>query len=282
MEKGRKMIKKVAIVVKEDLREALKVAKEIKRYLTSKGIEICFDETSAKRLNLEEMGCKLKEIRADLMLVLGGDGTILWIEQKISGRQVPIFGINFGTTGFLTEIRPREWKNALEKILEGEYSIDERSKLKVKVNGEIVGEALNEAVVMTSIPVKMLYLEIKVDDQIAEVVRSDGIIISTPTGSTAYSMSAGGPIVDPEVEAFVITSICPFKLRARSLVVPQDSIIKVRLIRPKKEAIVIVDGAIKKTLKYKNEASFELSKSKAYFVKLERDFYGRIKERLEG
>jgi NAD+ kinase len=276
------MIKKVAIVVKEDLREALKVAKEIKRYLTSKDIEICFDETSAKRLNLEEMGCKLKEIRADLMLVLGGDGTILWIEQKISGKQIPIFGINFGTTGFLTEIRPKEWKNALEKILEGEYSIDERTKLKVKVNDEIVGEALNEAVVMTSIPVKMLYLEIKVDDQIAEVVRSDGIIISTPTGSTAYSMSAGGPIVDPEVEAFVITSICPFKLRARSLVVPQDSIIKVRLIRPKKEAIVIVDGAIKKTLKYKNEASFELSKSKAYFVKLERDFYGRIKERLEG
>jgi NAD+ kinase len=276
------MIKKVAIVVKEDLREALKVAKEIKRYLTSKDIEICFDETSAKRLNLEEMGCKLKEIRADLMLVLGGDGTILWIEQKISGKQIPIFGINFGTTGFLTEIRPKEWKNALEKILEGEYSIDERTKLKVKVNDEIVGEALNEAVVMTSIPVKMLYLEIKVDDQIAEVVRSDGIIISTPTGSTAYSMSAGGPIVDPKVEAFVITSICPFKLRARSLVVPQDSIIKVRLIRPKKEAIVIVDGAIKKTLKYKNEASFELSKSKAYFVKLERDFYGRIKERLEG
>ncbi|MFQ6137217.1 MAG: NAD(+)/NADH kinase [Candidatus Hydrothermarchaeales archaeon] len=270
---------KVLIVVKEGQENALDLCKEMEGYLESKGIKTYFDRVTAERLGLKN-AMKLEDAGADLILVLGGDGTILWTESKIGGKEIPIFGINFGATGFLTEIGYEDWKEALKRIVKKEYMVEERAKLRVKVNGDVAGDALNEAVVKSSLPVEMLHLEILVDGEVAEVVRSDGIIISTPTGSTAYSMSAGGPIVDPRVDAFIITSICPFKLGARSIVVPGDSDVSVGMVKKKKGAMLVIDGEYRKELSYGDIVSFGFSENKAYFIKLEKDFYGRIKERL--
>lgn len=274
------MIKKVALVVK-DLKESLKIARDIEKYLTSRGVETCFDDWNAKKVGFEDRACAIQDFDTDLILTLGGDGAILKTVELVAGKKIPILGINFGKMGFLTEIRKNEWKEALDRILDGDYTVAKRNKIGVLVDGKKVGNALNEAVVMTSEPVKMLNLRVFVDGHTAELVRADGIIISTPTGSTAYSMSAGGPIVDPEVSAFIITSICPFKLGIRSFVVPQKSKIEVVADEPKEESILVIDGEHRKNIKPDSEVLIRLSKEKAYFIKLDGDFYKRIQERLE-
>jgi NAD+ kinase len=273
-------IKRVALVVK-DLKESIKVARKIEKYLTSKGVSTCFDDWNAKKVGFSERACAIQDFDADLILTLGGDGAILKTVELVGAKKIPILGINFGKMGFLTEIKKNEWKKALDKILEGNYTVEKRNKIGVLIDGKKVGNALNEAVVMTSEPVKMLNLRVFVDDHTAELVRADGIIISTPTGSTAYSMSAGGPIMDPEVSAFIITSICPFKMGVRSFVVPQKSKIKVVAAEPKKESLLVIDGEQRKNVNPDSEVLIRLSKEKAYFIKLDGDFYKRIRERLE-
>ena len=274
------MIKKVALVVK-DLKESLKIARDIEKYLTSRGVETCFDDWNAKKVGFEDRACAIQDFDTNLILTLGGDGAILKTVELVAGKKIPILGINFGKMGFLTEIRKNEWKEALDRILDGNYTVEKRNKIGVLVDGKKVGNALNEAVVMTSEPVKMLNLKVFVDGHTAELVRADGIIISTPTGSTAYSMSAGGPIMDPEVGAFIITSICPFKLGVRSFVVPQKSKIRVAAAKPKKESLLVIDGEQRETVGPASEVLVRQSKEKAYFIKLDGDFYKRIRERLE-
>ncbi len=273
-------IKRVALVVK-DMKESLKVARDIEKFLTKKGVATCFDDWNAKKVGFEERACAIQDFNTDLVLVLGGDGAILKTTELIGNKKIPILGINFGKMGFLTEIKKNEWKKALERILKGNYSVEKRKKIGVLIDGKKVGNALNEAVVMTSEPVKMLNLKVFVDDHTAELVRADGIIISTPTGSTAYSMSAGGPIMDPDVSAFIITSICPFKMGVRSFVVPQKSKIRVKAAKPKKESLLVIDGEQRETVGPASEVLVRRSKEKAYFIKLDGDFYKRIRERLE-
>jgi len=273
-------IKKVALVVK-DLKESIKLAREIELYLTKKDIETCFDDWNAKKVGFEARACPIQDFDTDLILILGGDGAILKTVELVSGKKIPILGINFGKLGFLTEVKKNEWKNALDRILDGNYRVEKRNKIGVLIDGEKIGNALNEAVIMTSEPVKMLNLRVYVNDQTAELVRADGIIISTPTGSTAYSMSAGGPIMDPDVSAFIITSICPFKMGVRSFVVPEKSKIRVKVAEPKKDAVLVIDGEQKKDISPESEVLIRLSKERAYFIKLDGDFYKRIRERLE-
>jgi NAD+ kinase len=273
-------IKKVALVVK-DLKESLKIAREIEKYLTKKGVSTCFDDWNAKKVGFPERACAIQDFDTDLILVLGGDGAILKTIELVGGKKMPVLGINFGKMGFLTEIKKNEWKGALDRILKGNYTVEKRNKIEVLIDGKKIGNALNEAVVMTSEPVKMLNLKVFVDEHTAELVRADGIIISTPTGSTAYSMSAGGPIMDPEVSAFIITSICPFKMGVRSFVVPQKSKIRVTAAKPKKESLLVIDGEHRTNVSPKSEVQVRLSKERVYFIKLDGDFYKRIRERLE-
>jgi NAD+ kinase len=272
-------VKKIGLVVK-NLRDSLALGRDIEKFLSLENIEVVVDDLSAREMGLEEKACKIEDMDVDLIIALGGDGTILKTVSLLSGKKVPILGINFGTMGFLTEITPQDWRSSLEKILRGRYTVEEMDKLDVTVDGIKIGEALNEAVVMTSLPVKMLHLEVRVDGIVAENVRSDGVIISTQTGSTAYSMSAGGPILDPRVPAFLITPICPFKSGVRSLVVPKESIIAVKPIKPRKEASIVIDGEFKGKLSPEGEATFTLSKRKAYFVRMEDSFYVKVRERL--
>jgi NAD+ kinase len=270
-------MKKVLIVVKRKSKEPLRIAKDIMDYLGSKGIETCVDVETGGDLNVcgEDPG----QANCDLVLVLGGDGTLLWAESKISGREIPILGINFGTMGFLTEISPGKWKEAIDRLLEGRYSIEKRNKIEVAINGKKVGKALNEVVVKTAVPVEMLNLEIRLDDQEVETVMADGIIVATPTGSTAYSMSVGGPIVDNRVRSFIITSISPFKLGARPIVVPDTSQISIKLAG-KKNGVIVIDGEFRMEVSSKDEIRCNLSLDQANLVKLEKDFYDKIKQRL--
>ena len=217
----------------------------------------------------------------DMVIAVGGDGTILRTQGIINQKKIPLFGINMGAVGFLTEIDPAETFTALEQVLAGNYFVEKRTQLRVWHNKEL-HKALNEVVIMTQKPAKMLHIEISVDDEVVEELRADGLIIATPSGSTAYSMSAGGPIVDPRVGAFIIVPICPFKLGARPTVVPNDSIIKVKFLRKGKKAVAVIDGQFEEEINYMDEFIFRKSDNYAYFVRLSKNFYRRVREKLQG
>jgi NAD+ kinase len=271
---------RIGIIARFDVPEAVEMAGGVASFLLNRGVEITVDLKLTEELpHLREYREDIRNMEADMILTIGGDGTILRTRSIIEDKEIPILGINMGTVGFLTEVDPENVFSALEAVLRGEYAVEERTLLSVYHNGELPS-ALNEVVLMTRRPAKMLHIEISVDDEVVEELRADGIIIATPSGSTAYSMSAGGPIVDPRVEAFLIVPICPFKLSARPLVVSNKSVIRVKLLRKGKKAIAVIDGQYEEEINHMDEVIFRKSGRKARFVRLSKDFYRKVREKL--
>ncbi|MDO8870617.1 MAG: NAD(+) kinase [Methanobacteriaceae archaeon] len=270
----------IGIVARLDIPKSVELVKEIVKFLLNKDIKVSIDSSLIKEINeFKEMGVEIQDMQADMIIAIGGDGTILRTQNLVNGKKIPILGINLGTVGFLTEIDPENTFTALEEVLSGNYFIEERTLLRV-YHGNELPSALNEVVMMTKKPAKMLHIEISVDEEVVEELRADGLIVATPSGSTAYSMSAGGPIVDPRVEAFLIVPICPFKLGARPIVVSNESEIKVKLLREGKKAIAVIDGQFEEEFNYPEELLFKKSDTKAYFVRLNKDFYKKVREKL--
>lgn len=262
-------MRKVGLVIKDD-DDARKLALKVRNYLENRGIRVLVDREEAEK-------CVINTMDVELFLVLGGDGTILKTIANAKRKDIPILGINFGTTGFLTQIEPKNWEETLGMVISGDYEVEERAKLEVSVGGER-NTALNEAALVSATPVEILHMELKVDGMKVQDVKADGVIVSTPTGSTAYSRSCGGPVVDPRVECFIITSICPFEGGIKSLVVPQSSQVEVK-VKGKSNAIVVIDGEKKMPLKLGESAFFRLSKEKVRFVKVEDNFYSKLRKR---
>ena len=270
----------MGLVARSDVKGAVELAQKIADFLTEKNVDILLDTPLAMELEkYQDRHCELKEMDVDMVVAIGGDGTILRTQSFISHKKIPLIGINMGTVGFLTEIDPKNAFTAIEEILAGNYFVERRNQLLVWHKHELP-PALNEVVLMTRKPAKMLHIQISVDDEIMEELRADGLIIATPSGSTAYSMSAGGPIIDPRVEAFVIVPICPFKLGARPTVVSDGSTIKVKLLREGKKAIAVIDGQFEEEINYMDEIVFRKSDNCAYFVRLTKDFYRKVREKL--
>ena len=273
---------RIGVVARFDVEEAVELAGKIVEFLIEKNVETLLDSELASKLNkYQDIASDLKDMDVDMVIAVGGDGTVLRTQGFINKKKIPLFGINMGAVGFLTEIDPEETLTALEQVLDGNYFVEKRTQLQVWHNKEL-HSALNEVVLMTQKPAKMLHIEISVDDEVVEELRADGIIIATPSGSTAYSMSAGGPIVDPRVGAFIIVPICPFKLGARPTVVPDDSVIKVKFLREGKTAVAVIDGQLEEEINYMDEMIFKKSDDSAYFVRLTKNFYRRVREKLQG
>ncbi len=273
---------RLGVVARLDVEEAVELAGKIVEFLLEKNVETLLDSELASKLNkYKNIASDLKDMDVDMVIAVGGDGTVLRTQGFINKKKIPLFGINMGAVGFLTEIDPEETLTALEQVLDGNYFVEKRTQLQVWHNKEL-HSALNEVVLMTQKPAKMLHIEISVDDEVVEELRADGIIIATPSGSTAYSMSAGGPIVDPRVGAFIIVPICPFKLGARPTVVPDDSVIKVKFLREGKKAVAVIDGQLEEEINYMDEMIFKKSDDSAYFVRLTKNFYRRVREKLQG
>ncbi|MBM4241651.1 MAG: NAD(+) kinase [Euryarchaeota archaeon] len=271
---------RIGIVARLDMVETIELAEELIDFFISKNVEVALDTSLVNELgSFHERSADIKDMDVDIIVAIGGDGTILRTQKFVNGKKIPLFGINMGTVGFLTEIDPEDTLSAMEEVLAGNYFVERRTQLRVCHDGELPS-ALNEVVMMTRMPAKMLHIEISVDDEVVEELRADGLIVATPSGSTAYSMSAGGPIVDPRVEAFIIVPICPFKLAARPIVVSNQSKIKVKLLRKGKKAIAVIDGQFEEEINYMDEVIFKKSDTFAYFVRLTKDFYKRVREKL--
>lgn len=230
-------------------------------------------------IDYDQLSESVFDFDCDMAIVLGGDGTLLRAQGKMK-PEIPIFGINMGTVGFLTEIEVKDTFTSLNEILKGEYYKEKRTRLVVSHENHQFS-AMNEVVIMTDKTAKMLHFEIQVDGEIIEEVRADGLIVSTPSGSTAYSMSAGGPIVDPKVGGFIIIPICPYKLGVRPFVVSDNSEITVKLLKKGKSAVFVMDGQINEEAKYEEEIKFKKAEKDAYFIRTStKYFYEKVKDKL--
>ncbi len=256
------MVKTIGLALK-DSEDALELGREMYAYLKEKGVKAVIEEPWAAELGVD--GQPLEDMDVEIVVALGGDGTILRVLNTIN-ENIPVFGINLGAEGYLARVKPDDWKATIDKITTGEVKIDERVRIDVVVDGKIVGSAINEAVVGPSEPVKMLNFEVYVDGCHYFSSRADGIIVATPIGSTAYSLSAGGSIIELRVPAFIVTPICPFDREARPVVVPQTAEIKVRVIKTRRDAVVIFDGEYEVNIELNKEVTFRLSDKKARFI----------------
>ncbi|WP_414468401.1 NAD(+) kinase [Methanobacterium sp. ACI-7] len=271
---------RIGIVTRHDIHRGVELAEEVAEFLIKENVEVFLDPLIVSELRrFHNLSCNIDEMDVDMIITIGGDGTILRTQSLIDGKNIPIFGINMGTVGFLAEVGPEEAFHAIKEVLAGNYFVEERTRLDVWHNHDLA-PALNEVVIMTRKPAKMLHLEVKVDDEIVEELRADGLIVATPSGSTAYSMSAGGPIVDPQVDAFIIVPICPFKLGSRPTVVSGESVIEVKLLREGKKGVAVIDGQYEEEINYMEEIIFQKSHQYAYFVRLTKEFYKKVREKL--
>ena len=230
-------------------------------------------------INYDPLAKNIYDFDCDMAIILGGDGTLLRAAAKMK-PEIPVFGINMGTVGFLTDTEVQDTFTALDEVLKGEYYREKRSRLVVSHENNHYS-AINEVVIMTNKPAKMLFFEIKVDGEIIDQVRADGLIISTPSGSTAYAMSAGGPIVDPKVGGFIIIPICPYKLGARPFVVSDNSEITVKLLKKGKSAVFVMDGQRNEEAEYEEEIKFKKADKDIYFIRTStKYFYKKVKDKL--
>ena len=262
--------------------ESVHLVEILIRHIESKGegIEVFVDQDIA--LMISRRGTSVEEMeqqKVDFIISVGGDGTILRTIHKMMDP-LPILGINMGTLGFLVDVEPKDALETLDHLING-FEVDLRSRLKVLLNGICLPPAINEVALLTASPAKMIEFEIIVDGALMEDFRSDGVVIATSTGSTAYAMSAGGPIVDPRVDAIVLVPVAPFKLSSRPWVIPGGSTIEVKLKLPDKEALMVIDGQSTTTISVKDTIVISKAKTPARFVKATRDgFYAKVKSKL--
>ena len=263
----------------EELKQDPKLDKRIKKVKkNSPKLSSFFDDVNLNR-NFKTISESIFDFDCDMAIVLGGDGTLLRAQSKLKD-ETPLFGVNMGTVGFLTEIESEDTFKALDEVFNENYYKEKRTKLVVSHENHRY-TAMNEVVIMTNKPAKMLHFEIQVDGEIIEEVRADGLIISTPSGSTAYTMSAGGPIVDPKVEGFVIIPICPYKLGVRPFIVSDNSEIIVKLLKKGKSAVFVMDGQRNEEAEYQEEIKFKKSEKDVYFIRTStKYFYEKVKDKL--
>ncbi len=241
-------LKTIGVVVGPHKPEALAVVCDLRDWCDRLGIELRAANSVAEQAQcapLAESNGELSE-NIDLMVVLGGDGTMLAAARIVGARQIPVLGVNFGWLGYLTEFTLDEMFAALDGLRAGNLAVESRMMIDVSLNrGDVVvasNRALNDAVVNKAAPARMVELECYINGMFVNGFRADGMIVATPTGSTAYSLSAGGPIVHPSMSAIVLTPICPHMLSNRPVVVPGESMVDLVFKRADEELMLTVDG----------------------------------------
>jgi len=272
------LFKTVGIAARYDRKRAIKLAEELVQHLQGKGLEVYVENTLAKMVQTGEM-IPLERMKADLIITIGGDGTILRTCVSIPKPEPPILAINMGIRGFLTEVEPKLAFTAVDKCLNGDYVIEKCMKLTTRADGSKFPDALNEVLITHDEPAKLLYTRILKDNKPILTCQADSLLISTQTGSTGYSLSAGGPVLDPSVDAFVLTPICPLT-DFRSVVFPGNSSLTVEVLRPNK-MLVLIDGQFNRLISSKlPTVTVTRSKNETSFIRFTDNFYNRLRSRL--
>ena len=286
-------IKRIGVVVKPHQPDALETLCRLTKWLNERGIQL----VGAKEIEHEriehETGCAVEVVaeeelarRVDLILVLGGDGTMIATARMIGDTEVPVIGVNYGGLGYLAEFPIEELFSALEAILGGNYKLDRRVMLAVELwrKEELVtrNRVLNDVVVNKSALARIIEIEAYLNEQFVNLFRADGLIVATPTGSTAYNLSAGGPVIYPSMNAVVITPICPFTLSNRPIVVPDESVIEVRLVTEKEDVALTLDGQVGFPLQAGDRAVIRKSSATFNLVQpANRNYFDVLRDKLK-
>lgn len=275
----KKLFKTAGIVARYDKKQAIILAKKISDYLEKKGIEVFIEDTLAEKMSNPKNVAQLKKMKTDFIISIGGDGTILRAGISIPKPEPPILAINMGVRGFLTEVEPKDAFVALEKCLKGNYKIEKSKKLAISIGKSTLPDALNDVVVSSGELSKIIYTQIYKNDKPILKCQTDGLIVATQTGSTGYSLSAGGPVLDRDIDAFVLTPICSLTV-FQSLVFSANTELKIKVIRPK-NPLILIDGIYRKTVKSETPIlSVSSSNNITSFIRFEDDFYHRLRNRL--
>ncbi len=285
-------IRRVGIIVKPHQPEALQTVCGAVEWLAQRGIALAGTADLERERIEHQTGCAVESFppdqiaaNVDLMIVLGGDGTMIATARMLGDCEVPVLGVNYGGLGYLAEFRIEELYTALESILAGNYRVDTRVMLAVELlrGAEEVtrNRVLNDVVINKSALARIIEIEAYLNDQFVNSFRADGLIVSTPTGSTAYNLSAGGPVIYPSMNAIVITPICPFTLSNRPIVVPDDAEIELCLKTEEEDVSLTLDGQVGFPLQCQDRVRIRKSRATFKLVQpMNRNYFEVLRDKL--
>jgi NAD+ kinase len=295
-------MKRIGIIAKKNKPEALNIARSLVEWLQPKKIEVYVEEEVGELLfpsgSTRCVGPSFSDSyissversdipnHAEMIIVLGGDGTLLSVARQVWNKNIPILGVNLGGLGFLTEITLDELYSVLEKVVRDDFEINEREVLNAGVirRGERIAEfiVLNDAVINKGALARIIDLETTINGEYLSTFRSDGLIISTPTGSTAYNLSAGGPIVYPSLHTIIITPICPHTLTIRPIIIPDDVKIRALLKSRNEEVLLTLDGQQGFALEFEDVVGVEKAEGRILLIKSPyRHYFELLREKLK-
>ena len=278
-------MKKIGIIAKRGEPEAIKAVKDFLRWMKGKNFKFFIESEVAKALKIT--GYSRKEIpsKSDIIIVFGGDGTLLSVARLVGKMGVPILGVNLGGLGFITEISRDDIRKEISKVFSGNFGFEERIMLLADVyrKGRKIARqnALNDVVLNKSALSRMFEFDISINDQYVSTFRADGLIVSTPTGSTAHSLSAGGPILYPTLESFLMTPICPHTLTSRPIVLPDTFVLEVT-VKSGDNVYLTLDGQVGFPLKVRDRIKIRKADYKTKFLVLhDRDYFQILRTKLK-
>ena len=272
------MPKVVGIMAKKCSKEILTEARKIHKIIEQYGFRSVPDEEIGRSAKIP--GSKpLRRMDIELLVTLGGDGTVLKAAKEMLKPKTPILAVNMGRRGYLTEVEPSEFEAAFTKWEKGDYELEQQWKLSVLLQNRLLGEALNEALLLPTIPAKMLNLNLTLRGKRVFQARADGIIVSTPTGSTAHSFSAGGPVLETSMDSVSLTLIAPLQ-PVKSIVVPVKAGVQLRVVEPGPSANLVIDGRLEREIRIGQSLSFRKSGNSTFFVRFGDSFLQRSLRRL--
>jgi len=273
------VFKTVGVVSRVDRKEALQLAAKIVNALEARKLLVKLEPKLAKHLQKPDFAAPLEKMKTDLIITIGGDGTILRTCLQLPKPEPPILAINMGARGFLAEVAPKNALKAIHQTLKGDYKLEHTTKLACYLDKKRLPDALNEVSFTSLAPAKLLSMRIWKDDEFVGECQSDGAMVASQTGSTGYSLSAGGPVIDPQVQAFVFTPIAPLTV-FHPIVFSVNSSLHIELYRPKK-AVIVIDGHFQtETTPELSRITITKSEYESSFVRFRSDFYHRLKGRL--
>ncbi len=275
-------IRRVGFVIKPHAPGVGDLLRDLTGFLKDKGVVCVLEDAAATKIGLRG-GISREKLpsRVDLVVVLGGDGTLISVARAAAAAGVPVMGVNLGRLGFLTEVPVGEARRTLEALLAGESGIVGLRRFLQVRRRRTVHHCLNDVVINKGAPARMIQIAVRIDGREVAVLKGDGLVVSTPTGSTAYSLSAGGPVVQPLVPALILSPICPHALTFRPMVVAADSVIGLRLLTDGEEVYMSLDGQRGALLEEGDEVTVRASPLELKLVSSPaRGYFDLVKEKL--
>lgn len=280
------MVKNVGLIINYRKKQPVSLGKEIIKWFAQRGISTYAPQEDGTVLGMAPSNIVPalgKEV--DFVIVLGGDGTFLRAARLMAPHGVPILGVNLGTMGFMTEVEINETEQALERLCRGEYTLQDRMMLEAKIirGGQVIHSyiGLNDVVINKGSLARINTLEVNVDQELVATYKADGLVLASPTGSTAYSLSAGGPIVYPEVDVIILTPICAHSLHARPIVIPSHKIVQVNIVLQQSSSSLTIDGQHCSELHNEDQVIVGKAPYYARLVRLQpQNFFNVLREKL--